>query len=131
VIEIRYRPPDQVEITGTVQELQAVRAGILYLVTDGTPMLPYMVAARTTGLPAPYAHWLAELMVTVSESAIRASVVGETKLMISGALDKLDVFASFWDFAPDTASGTHSHHEYFEGNHWIERDSIPLVIGVK
>jgi len=131
MIEIRYTPPNEISIVGTVQELQAVQAGILHIATMSGSTLPYRVTARTAGSPAPYTHWLAELIVTLSAGAIKVSVIDTSSLMISGAADKLDVFASFWSFAPDAVPHTHTHHEYFEGNSCIEPDSLPVVIEVK
>jgi hypothetical protein len=131
MIEIRYTPPNEIAVAGTVEELHAVQAGILHVAAAGDSTLPYRVAARTTGSPVPYTHWLPELIVMLSAGAIKVSVIDTSQLMISGAADELDVFASFWSFETNAAPHTHTHHEYFEGNSWIEPDYLPLVIGVK
>jgi hypothetical protein len=48
-----------------------------------------------------------------------------------GGLRELNALASFFVFEPGAAAGAHSHYEYFEGNEYVARESLPLVVSVE
>lgn len=58
------------------------------------------------------------------------SVMGDS-LVASGSAESFKSFASYFDFSPDATEQHHNHHEYFDGNKYIHRASIPLVIGIR
>jgi hypothetical protein len=65
--------------------------------------------------------------VVVSSGPVRVSVAGNV-LTATGSPDMLRRFASFFDFAEDTPAGFHQHHEWWNGNEYIDPESRPLVI---
>lgn len=130
-MRIRYTPPNDLCISGSVAELQAVRGQLLQLAQDPGAPDTVRLDLPTDGDPTPYAQWLGELLIASGVGPVRVAVIEERRLEIIAAPELLAVFASFWDFAPDSASGLHNHHEYDDGSETIAPDSLPLVIQVE
>jgi hypothetical protein len=42
----------------------------------------------------------------------------------------MQTLASYFHFDEGAPRGAHTHYEWFEGNDYIERSSVPLVISV-
>lgn len=129
MLEIRYSAPHNLEISGTVGELQMARREILDLIESGAARITF--AADSSIDPLPYDSALTKMVVVKGHSPTKVSLKNEEELHVEGSPDCLGAFASFFDFKPNVGKGVHSHYEYYEGNEWIAPDSIPLVIGVK
>jgi hypothetical protein len=129
MLEIRYSAPHDLEISGTVDELQMVRRGILDLVESDAARIVFVADAAIE--PSPYNSALSKLVVMRGQCPTKISLKDEGEVHVEGSPYCLEAFASFFEFKPDTAKGAHSHYEYYEGNEWVAPDSIPLVIGVK
>ena len=129
MIEIRYTAPDELDISGTVAELQEVRRAILNFIESDSELISF--ATDSSIEPSPYDSALAELVIVKAQCPTKVSVKNEKEVHVEGPLDCLEAFASFMDFKPDAGRGTHSHYEYYEGEEGIAADSIPLVINVK
>ena len=129
MIEIRYSAPYDLDISGTVDELQMVRREVLDLIKSDAARISF--AANSAVDPAPYESALSKLVIEKSESPTKVSLTNENEIHVEGSLYCLEALASFFDFKPDAEKGAHSHYEYYAGNEWIAPDSIPLVIGVK
>jgi hypothetical protein len=129
MIEIHYTAPLDLEISGTVAELQAMRRTILNLIQSDLDRVSF--AADASVEPSPYDSALAKLVVVKGQCPTKVSVKNEKEVHVEGALHCLEAFASFIDFKSDAGRGTHSHFEYYEGEGGIAADSIPLVIRVK
>ena len=128
MIEIRYTNPEGFDICGTGQELRGIRQGICNLISsDGETLI---IEAATGYNPAPYNEVFSRMVIKKGTGPTRASISNEKELLIEGAIEKLEAFASFFNFELGDREGLHTHYEYFEGNNWIASDSIPLVIGV-
>lgn len=83
--------------------------------------------ADTQADPAPYARVLSAFEVAASGGPVRIRVA-EDVLIATGSPEMLARFASFFDFVDSDSPGTHTHHEWWEGNGYIAADSRPLVI---
>lgn len=128
MLEIRCSNQNEVEISGTANELQAVSRGILALVQSGH----FQIAFEANPLinPAPYDTVLKRMVVAKGQNPAKASVVDSKELRVEGSLESLEAFASFFDFEPGAATGNHTHFEYYghEDNRWVAPDSISIVI---
>jgi len=129
MIEIRYSAPYDLDISGTVDELQLVRREILDLIHSDASQIVF--DADSVIDPAPYTSALSTLIIRKGQSPTKVALRNEKEIHVEGSPDCLEAFASFFDFELSVRKGAHSHHEYYEGNEWIAPDSIPLVIGVK
>jgi hypothetical protein len=129
MIEIRYSAPNEVDISGTVDELQFVRREILNLTQSDASQI--IIDADSDIDPAPYKSVLSKLIILKTDCSTKVSLKDEKEIQVEGSPDCLAGLASFFDFNLDDGKGAHSHYEYYEGNQWIAPDSMPLVISVK
>ena len=129
MLEIRYSAPYELDISGTADELRAVRRDILGLVKSGGARISFEADSAID--PTPYESALSKLVIEKGQGPTLVSLKSDGEVHVAGSSYCLEAFASFFDFEPDTARGAHSHHEYYEGDEWIAPDSIPLVISVK
>lgn len=129
MIEIRYSAPNEIDISGTVDELQFVRREILKLAQSDSSQIAFEADAAID--PAPYDSALSSLIIIKGQCPTKVSLQNEKEIQVEGLPSCLEAFASFFDNEPEAAKGNHAHYEYYEGNRWIAPDSIPLVISVK
>lgn len=117
----------EVELSGTVQELQNIRQSILNLIQiqDVRVCIP---AAEVE--PTPYNCCLKALSIFKTNGSIKVSVF-ENFLKIEGEPDNLESLAEWFDFDENTRSGYHRHFDYYEGNKWVDPRSIVLIISVR
>jgi hypothetical protein len=115
----------ELDLSGSPAELRGLAAALARL----APGEHCRFAADTTPSPVPYTRLLASFEVTASGGPVHVSIDGDT-LRASGSPDGLGGFASFFEFPDDARSGTHHHHEWWEGNEYITADSRPLVVSV-
>jgi hypothetical protein len=129
MIEIRYAAPNEVDISGTADELQSVRQAILDLAQSDASQIT--IDADSVIDPTSYKSALSKLIIRKAECPTKVSLKNEREIQVEGTADCLEAFASFFDFNSDDRKGAHSHYEYYEGNRWIAPDSMPLVISVR
>jgi hypothetical protein len=131
VLEIRSSERDGVEVSGTADELEAVRRGISALASGGG--VPVAFEASQVVDPGPYERVLKRMVVARVPSPAKVSVAGAEEVRVEGSPESLEAFTSYFDFGPGAAAGTHSHFEYyeFEGNRWVAPDSLPLVVSAR
>jgi hypothetical protein len=72
-----------------------------------------------------------ELLIMRGDGPTRVQFRGTESLVVSGAIENIEKFGSWFDYPASAESGAHGHFEFFEGNEYISSDSVPLVIGVK
>jgi hypothetical protein len=129
MLEIRYRAPNDLDISASVEELLSVRLRIFQLVQSNIRQIS--ITANTAIDPAPYQQALSKLVIVQRHCPVRVSLQNEKEILVEGSSDCLETFASFFEFRSDAEQGSHTHFEYYQGNDRIAPDSIPLVIGVK
>jgi len=129
MIEIRYSSPNALDISGTVTELRALCREILAIVQSTATCIAF--DADSSINPDPYLCALSKLLIMKHTGRTKVSVVGEKEVHIAGEPNCLEALSSFFDSEGPLETGVHSHHEYYEGNDWIDPDSIPLVVSVK
>ena len=129
MLEIRFSKPKELEVSGTVDELQSVRNQILALVENDIAQIAFECDGSINSMP--YDSVLSKFIVRKSQLPTKVSLENSNELCVEGLPHCLEAFASFLDFEANSKSGRHSHYEYYEGNQWISPDSMPLVISVK
>lgn len=113
----------ELDVSGTPEELRAVAHALAGMKLGQSCEF----ATDTTADPAPYTRVLAAFRAVASGGPVRVSVTGDT-LLVTGSPEMLTRFASFFAFSDADRPGAHRHHEWWEGNEYIARDSRPLVI---
>ncbi|MBA4020659.1 MAG: hypothetical protein C0483_26160 [Pirellula sp.] len=113
----------ELDLCGTPVELRAVGRALAALGSGERCRFE----ADTHADPAPYTRVLVAFEAEASGGPVRLSVAGQV-LSASGSPDMLATFASFFEFSDDDRPGTHTHHEWWDGNDYIAADSRPLVI---
>jgi hypothetical protein len=129
MLRIRYAPPLSLDLSGSQTDLESLRAAVLALIQEGEG--EYRVAASTEGNAFPYTLFLGSLRVRVGAGPTLVKVVDESELVVEGSPKNLGRFCSFLVVGPDPVRDWHCHYEYFEGNPYIDRDSIPLVVSLE
>jgi len=129
MIRIRYAYPYDLDISGSVQALQTISAGILDLASSDS--VSFSIMADTNYDPTPYQIALSRLLITKGVDRIAVTVEDETTAHISGQSDLLVTLAAWFSFEPHTPSKTHVHFEYYDNHPLIASSSVPLVIRVE
>jgi hypothetical protein len=128
MIFISYTPPDELEISGTTQDLKGVLTRLESL-ANGDQMEVFIEADKNAN-PAPYDEGLNALIARVTAGPTKVSVFGG-HVEVVGSQASFDRFASFFQFDEHVSIGEHHHHEYYTGDSYIHPDSVPLVIGIR
>jgi hypothetical protein len=128
MIELRYSPPNELDIGGTVPELCDVRRAVLEVAKSTKARVELNTDSSID--PNPYDATLSRLIVETGTGPTKVSVTNGT-IHIVGSPSCLETLASFLNFKPDAQKGDHAHYEYYEGNQWVAPDSMPLVFCVR
>jgi hypothetical protein len=115
----------QLEISGSPAELNEIAEGIEGLAAGAE----FSIGADAGADPRPYDQCLAALEVRVTDGPVRVATSGDY-VVVTGGVPTIRTFGSCFRFDEGAARGMHCHHEWFEGNDYVARDSVPLVISV-
>ena len=127
MIELRYSASDELDISGTVPELQDVRRAVLEVAQSGACV---EIDADSSIDPNPYDAALSKLIIATDVRPANV-YIDDSVVHITAAPYCLEALASFLDFKPNAQEGDHSHYEYYEGNKWIASGSVRVVFSVK
>jgi hypothetical protein len=128
MIEIRWdEETNEIEMTGTPQELQLICRSILHLTQTNETQITIPTAIDFD--PAPYSSCLNSITICKSEDLIKVAIKTD-RLEIHGSPKNLEIFADWFNCEDDTAH-YHCHFEYYPGNDLIHPDSLPLVISAR
>ncbi|HLQ24577.1 MAG TPA: hypothetical protein VK138_01720 [Acidiferrobacterales bacterium] len=128
MILVSYTPQDELDISGSASDLQAVRAQLLALAQGSNTQ--FVVEADKEATPKPYLRSLSAIKGRVTVGPIRVSVIDDS-VEVEGSKDSFLGFASFFDFDKNSLQGEHTHHEYYEGNQFVHPLSVPLVVSIR
>jgi hypothetical protein len=117
----------EVEISGTPQELRDIRRLILNFIQtqDVRVCIP---AAEIE--PTSDNFCLKSLSILKTNGSIKISIF-DNFLKVEGEPDNLESFADWFNFDDNTRSGYHHHFDYYEGNEWVDPNSIALIISIR
>ena len=128
MINIRWsQKTNEIDLEGTPQALQYIRQSILNLIQEDD--LQIIISVATDFDPALYSNRLTSLVIRKSKGSTKITVVAN-RLEIEGDSERLEAFASWFDFEADV-SHYHYHFEYYPDDTWVDPDSLPLVISVQ
>ena len=116
----------QLDISGSPAELNAIAEQFQRLSAGET----VSVDGDATADPRPYNHCLAAVEARVTDGPVRVALSGD-RVVVTASLPMMQAFASYFRVNEGAARGTHCHHEWFEGNDYVARDSMPLVVSVE
>ena len=134
MIEIRYstkseRMNEMADMSGSWRDYESLRKNILkFLESDNESIL---IDVDKDADSKGWNYVLEILEINQTGESVKVAVIENKILKIKGSKEKLEIFAAWMEFDEENASGYHAHYEYFEGNEYIDSESIPLVIGIK
>ncbi len=115
----------QLDISGSPAELNAIADQFERLSAGGS----VSVNADAAADPRPYNRCLASLEARVTDGPVRVALSGD-RVVVTASVPMMQIFASYFRFDVGAPRGTHVHHEWFDGNDYVVRDSTPLVVSV-
>lgn len=131
MIEIRFSDRSyggEIDLSGSPEELRDVRQSILKLIQVQDRQNCIIEAEAID--PAPYDTCLNFLAICKSNSLLKVSVSANS-LQVEGELNKLEIFADWFNFPDDTECDYHNHLDYFGNEWWVNPNSSSLIIAVK
>ena len=128
MLVIRWSPPNELDISASAIELREVALAV-QSIAHGHVEGRSFIADQTVDA-APYEACLKGLTIRRGTGPVRVSVES-AEVKVLGSPGTLAAFSSFFDFPDDAPFGSHSHHEWFEGNDFVAKDSVPLVVSVE
>lgn len=134
MVEIRYSAPrgkisEMVDISGSWRDFKELRQGISRFLEGDDRNIYFNVDKNIN--PDGWDLVLDTVEIVRSGGTVKVSVPDNKTLNIKGSRENLKIFADWLDFEEFAESGYHSHYEYFEGNQYIDSNSVPLVIRIK
>ena len=134
MIEIRYSVKRatvnaMADISGSLNDFEILRQEILKFIDSGEEKISIDVNKNANSEGWDYVLKVLEL--NQKGESVEVSVMNNEILTIKGSKNNLEILTSWLEFDEDTSSGYHSHYEYFEGNEYINSESIPLIIRIK
>lgn len=134
MIEIRYsvkheKINEMADISGSWEDLENLRQNLLNFLENNENS--FYCDADKNAEPDGWDFILERLKVNLNDQAAKVSVVENKFLKVEGSKENLEVFAAWLEFDKEIPGGYHSHYEYFEGNQYINSESMALIIGIK
>ncbi len=132
MIEIRYSAKrDKInamaEISGSWKDFEILRQDILKFLGSDEETVYFVADKNIEG----WDFVLEGLEINQKGESVKVSVVENKVLKVKGSKENLEIFAAWLEFNEENASGYHAHYEYFEGNEYIDSESMPLIIRIK
>jgi len=113
---------EQVDISASRSEFREMATAVKQLIPGETASFDGDSGRDVS----PWDRSLARLAVAAQDGPVCATVVDDA-VVITGSRSMLDVLTSYMEFPEDAHSGYHHHHEYFEGDQYIDPKSVPLI----
>jgi hypothetical protein len=131
MLEIRYSNQDGIEISGSAALLNEIAQSIYQLLESVDDSIVF--EAHRSFDPSPYDRVLSLLHILKGNQPAKALLINEVEVVVEGSVESLRAFASLFEFETNAAAGDHSHFEYedYEGNRFVSRGSMPMVISVR
>ena len=83
--------------------------------------------ANTDIKPEPFNRVLKRLIIYKCSGPTLVKEINGA-LVVSGSLENLERFLSFFEFDKESKTGEHSHFDYFEGDIYVHQDSKSMVV---
>ncbi|EHR6782928.1 hypothetical protein [Vibrio parahaemolyticus] len=121
-----YRSDGEIEISGSVEELQKVYKKIDSI--QGKAQIVFEF--DTNGSSGPYDFLESNLIVIVTNGPAIARYIDDEGVVIEGNVASLKVLASFFDFDLDTEAGCHYHWDEACDSQYVAPGTLPIVISI-
>jgi hypothetical protein len=89
------------------------------------------IVADTSASPQPYDALLAGVEFEKGTGPILVSLDSRQCLRVTGSIENLRTWCSFFVFPPDAKEGTHHHPEYVDRSEYIDRGTLSTIIEVR
>lgn len=131
MIEIRYstkseKMNEMADISGSWKDFKVLRQNILKFLKSDQNSIHFDIYKNINS--EGWDFILERLEINQSGGTNKVSVFENKTLKVEGSNENLEIFAAWLEFDENNASGYHSHYEYFEGNEYIDSESMPLII---
>ena len=132
MIEIRYSAKrDKInamaEISGSWKDFEILRQSILNFLESDKETVYFVADKKIEG----WDFVLEGLEIKQKGKSVKVSVAENKILKIKGSKENLEIFVAWFESDENTPRDYHSHYEYFEGNEYVDSESMPLIIRVK
>ncbi|MGY0218402.1 Imm32 family immunity protein [Endozoicomonadaceae bacterium StTr2] len=122
-----YRSDDEICVAGTVSELQQVRSQIENINEGGSITFTFDTSGSST-----YYSALEESMIIKSGTGpALATYQKDLGIVVSGNLESLKSFASFFDFDEGDEAGCHNHWDSACGSDYVSDESLPIIVAIE
>ena len=128
MLQIRYSPPNEVDISGSPKDLHDFKNQLLDFLRSSAKDFSIETDAKVN--PAPYLKVIPKLQFSKTDSPTKISILSDAILSVEGSVENLDKFSSWFNFPLDAKHGAHGHYDWFEGNKYVDKNSLPIVVGV-
>lgn len=121
-----YRTLDEIEITGSIEELAEIHKSLINASGDYNKTFVF----DTSGSSKSYGFLEKNLTISISSKQACALFDEHKGLVITGNLDSLRVLGSFFDFESDAKSGEHYHWDSACDPQYTSENTLPIVVSV-
>lgn len=129
MLRIGYSLDEEIVIFGSSKEIEKLRQRVLEFLKTSVETIQI---ETDKAVDSDSFDLIAEgLEIVQSGKATKVSILKDRIVKIEGSKENLEKFTSFLEFEENPIEGRHSHYEYFDGNEYIDSESLPLVIGIK
>ena len=129
MIQICYSKASGVELSGTYQDMEALRQDILKFISS--PATHFVAEAEIGFDPSPYDSVLHQVVIIKGQGPTNVSVANNAQLQVAGSAEHLEGMTTYLAFDSEAYPDKHTHYEYFKGCPWIAEGSEPVVFSVR
>ncbi len=113
-------------ITDSVMGLNALAARLAKFLTSDDKCL--FIAADTSGSPQPYDALLAGVEIEKGTGPILVARDSSKGLRVTGSVDNLKTWGSYFSFPADARHGDHHHPENVDRPNYIDSRTLSVII---
>jgi hypothetical protein len=121
-----YRTYAELMISGSVSELQEVRTKIEGINDGGSIEIHF----NTEGDAQPFDALEKRMIVRTGEAPAFAEISEGIGVVLTGNIESLLVFASFFDFEAESEAGSHNHWDEACDSNYVSLGTLPIVVAV-
>jgi hypothetical protein len=128
-MRIYYSPSSDPVITDTLSGLNTLSAQLQSFLASEEKRL--FVRADTSGSPEPYASLLDGVEFKKSTGPILVSIEPAVGLQVSGSVENLCIWCSYFQFPASAVEGDHHHPEHVQRSGYLDSNTLSVIIEVR
>ncbi|GGB22412.1 hypothetical protein [Agarivorans gilvus] len=121
-----YRMDDEVSIAGSVKELQRIRSRIESIGENESIELSFDAEGCSGG----FGTLEKAMIIKAGRGPAFAKYEDGVGIVLTGNIESLKVFASFFDFDPDSEVGCHYHWDEACDSNYVASGTLPIIVAV-